>query len=260
MKRGTTALVLALVAVLSGASPAAGQDGEEVYRTNCAGCHGPDGEGAEGVFPPLAGNERIQDSSYVGRVLAEGLAGELEVDGVTYDGQMPAFPTLGPAEVDAVIAYIQGFEAAVPATTAAQAIVVDGVGDAARGRNLFEGRDGLVNGGPACVACHTAGDVGNPAGGGFGGDLTDAFERLGSDALAAAIVQPAGGSMETLYGPDPATPQEVADLVAFLGGAATQGRGLDAIVLIGLIGLGVALAATAFALKPPRTESVGAER
>ena len=43
------------------------QGGENVFRAICAGCHMPDGRGAQGAghYPALAGNAALQSSDYV---------------------------------------------------------------------------------------------------------------------------------------------------------------------------------------------------
>jgi mono/diheme cytochrome c family protein len=111
--------VTILAAVVASGAPAFAQeapDGQTVYTSSCAPCHQPDGKGIPGTFPPLADNPHVADSEYVAGVIANGRTGEIEVDGVIYDGRMPAID-LSDAEVDAVISYIQsGFaeEAALP--------------------------------------------------------------------------------------------------------------------------------------------------
>jgi mono/diheme cytochrome c family protein len=82
-------------------------DGRVVYEDNCAGCHGRDGRGTSGVFPPLLDNPHVADSAYVETVITEGLTGEVVVDGVTYTGAMQPFSSLSADEVAAVTAYIQ---------------------------------------------------------------------------------------------------------------------------------------------------------
>jgi mono/diheme cytochrome c family protein len=82
--------------------------GAAVYTDSCSGCHQPGGGGIPGQFPPLLGNPHVDDAEYVRGVLANGRTGELVVDGVTYDGRMPAFSTLPDSDVDAVIAFVQG--------------------------------------------------------------------------------------------------------------------------------------------------------
>lgn len=80
--------------------------GSQVYSESCASCHQPSGEGVPGAFPPLAGNPRVDDTDYVRDVTQNGLEGEIEVLGSTYDGLMPAVE-LSDDEMDAVIAFIQ---------------------------------------------------------------------------------------------------------------------------------------------------------
>src|SRR5262249_10552912 len=55
------------------------------------------------------------------------------------------------------------------------------------GRELFTGEKRLVNGGPACIWCHTA-DGSGRLGGKLGPDLTKAYDRAGgAEALAAQL-------------------------------------------------------------------------
>lgn len=83
------------------------QQGQEAYTNNCSGCHQPSGAGLPGQIPPLIGNPATDDAAYVREVIANGRSGELVVNGVTYDGAMPAFPSLSDADMDAIIAFIQ---------------------------------------------------------------------------------------------------------------------------------------------------------
>ena len=86
-------------------------DGEAVYVAQCAACHQADGQGVAGAFPPLAGHvPDIYDleggRAWLIHVVLYGLAGEIEADGVTYDGVMPALPQLSDAEIAAVLNHI----------------------------------------------------------------------------------------------------------------------------------------------------------
>ncbi|MBV8371967.1 MAG: cytochrome c, partial [Candidatus Eremiobacteraeota bacterium] len=40
-------------------NPASSSDGGRVYVTNCSSCHGLDGKGLPGAFPPLAANPAV---------------------------------------------------------------------------------------------------------------------------------------------------------------------------------------------------------
>lgn len=73
--------------------------GAEVYSQQCAACHQPQGQGIPGSFPPLKehaaqmynATDGIGGRSYLGHVLQYGLTGPIEVDGVDYNGNMPAW-------------------------------------------------------------------------------------------------------------------------------------------------------------------------
>lgn len=84
------------------------QRGFDTYTAQCAGCHQPGGGGIAGTFPPLNGNPAVQDTNYVIQTVRNGKQGPITVDGVTYDGVMPAFSTLSDSEIEGLIAYVQG--------------------------------------------------------------------------------------------------------------------------------------------------------
>lgn len=84
------------------------QRGFDTYSAQCAGCHQPGGAGIAGTFPPLIGNPAVQDTAYLITTIRNGREGALNVDGVDYDGVMPAFSTLTDEEIDGLVAYVQG--------------------------------------------------------------------------------------------------------------------------------------------------------
>jgi len=68
----------------------AAPDGRELYQQNCSMCHGIEGVGMAGVFPPLAKSDFIvKQREKALRGPMEGLSGTIEVTGVTYNGGMP---------------------------------------------------------------------------------------------------------------------------------------------------------------------------
>jgi mono/diheme cytochrome c family protein len=79
--------------------------GQAVYDSVCFACHQPNGEGSS-VFPPLYPNPNTADAAYVEDVIRNGWTGEILVNGVTYDGSMPA-QTLSDEQIVAVIDYVQ---------------------------------------------------------------------------------------------------------------------------------------------------------
>jgi len=83
--------------------------GERVY-SNCASCHGANGLGQAGVYPPLAGSDWVTGSKErLTRVLLHGLQGPITINGTTqnYSGNMVGWATLGDKQVAAVMTYIR---------------------------------------------------------------------------------------------------------------------------------------------------------
>jgi mono/diheme cytochrome c family protein len=105
----TAATPAATTPPAAGTAIQASADGEKVYTSNCASCHGPAGAGVPGAFPPLAGNKAILGSDkYVSDVLLYGLQGEINASGQNYNGVMPAWAaTLSDAEIAAVLTHIR---------------------------------------------------------------------------------------------------------------------------------------------------------
>jgi len=236
MKRSTRlALIVGAAGIALLLPPTAGAqegpDGREVYLTNCAACHQGTGTGVAGSFPPLVDNPNVQDAGYVRTVIQQGLSGPIDVNGVTYDAEMPALPQLTDAEIEAVIAYLQAGVFAPTDTAAA------GEGGAVAGEKLFLGQLALENGGPACHACHSAGPHTNLGGPTLGPDLTDLTARYGGpEAVAAALANPPSATMQPIFADKALTDQERADLAAFFGSLTTST--LVQVDLLWILGLG----------------------
>ncbi|MCU0443767.1 MAG: cytochrome c [Microscillaceae bacterium] len=65
--------------------------GKTVYESNCLSCHMNQGEGIPSVFPPLAKSDYLMaDKNRAIKQVIKGLKGKIVVNGVTYDGEMPA--------------------------------------------------------------------------------------------------------------------------------------------------------------------------
>ena len=78
--------------------------GEKLFLANCAACHQATGLVVPGAFPPLVKSVWVTGSEdrLVKAILA-GLAGEIEVNGVKYNGNMP---NIGAGLKDSQIAHI----------------------------------------------------------------------------------------------------------------------------------------------------------
>lgn len=83
--------------------------GENIYDRVCSTCHQSNGQGVEGVFPTLVDTDYVNGS--VGRLaglIVHGLYGEMEIKGVIYNGNMPAWgDQITDEEVAAVMTYVR---------------------------------------------------------------------------------------------------------------------------------------------------------
>lgn len=86
--------------------------GERIYNSQCASCHQGNGAGVPGSFPPLAGSAWVLgDEKRIVKILLKGLSGPIEVEGNSYNGNMPAFGD-GPGGMgwdDAKISYVSTY-------------------------------------------------------------------------------------------------------------------------------------------------------
>lgn len=88
---------------------AAVPDGSVIFASNCTSCHGTNGQGMSGVFPPLNGSSVVTgDKATLAKIVLHGLQGPVTVAGSQYNGMMPAFGnTLNDAQIAAVLTYIR---------------------------------------------------------------------------------------------------------------------------------------------------------
>ncbi len=245
-------------------APVAAQDttaGEQAYVASCAGCHGADGSGIAGAFPPLVDNPRSLDTAYVSDVIKNGLSGPITVNGVDYDASMPPFGNLGDTVVADIAAYLAtNFQTEPPDTatsttapeptdtvttttapeptdtattttapeptdtaTTTTSVPPPSAGDADRGEDLFLGSTSFENGGTACQACHSAGGRGSLGGQSMGPDLTNVVDNFGGESgLVGVLGAPAFPVMRELYADKPLTDQERADLAAYFNRESTR--------------------------------------
>ncbi|CAN5307004.1 GDSL-type esterase/lipase family protein [soil metagenome] len=90
--------------------------GKEIYLrdAHCATCHQPDGQGLEGIYPPVSETEwATGDPERLIKITLKGLWGPIEVKGTTYDpsqGVPPMTPfggILDDGEIAAVLSYVR---------------------------------------------------------------------------------------------------------------------------------------------------------
>ena len=133
--------------------------------------------------------------------------------------QMPDQPNLTDGQLTDIIAYIREMSGAPQSGSANPA---PPVGNSNRGRDLFLGNKRFVNLGASCNSCHNVEIEGFISGGALGKDLTHAIGRLSEAGVASVISGLPYPQMKETNGSRPVTPQEIADLTAFLSIADKQ--------------------------------------
>jgi mono/diheme cytochrome c family protein len=67
--------------------------GRQLFSSICAACHQPTGQGIPNVFPPLAGSDFLNaDKSRAIKIVLNGRQGEVVVNGMKFNNNMPKFP------------------------------------------------------------------------------------------------------------------------------------------------------------------------
>jgi cytochrome c oxidase cbb3-type subunit 3 len=135
------------------------QNGALLYGANCAQCHGATGDGIPGV-DLKAGIRRVSTDQQLADLITTGIPGTA----------MPATP-FGPPELTALVAYLRSMRDFNAPTVM--------VGDAARGRALFEGKG-------ACTSCHRAQGTGSRV----APDLSDIGAVRAADAIWHSLLDP----------------------------------------------------------------------
>ncbi len=80
--------------------------GKAVYNANCMACHGAEGKGVEGAFPPLAGSDYLKADPKRGiHAILKGVSGKITVNGKEYNSVMPAV-ALNDEDAANVLTYI----------------------------------------------------------------------------------------------------------------------------------------------------------
>ena len=81
--------------------------GKSIYSNACASCHMVNGTGIPWVYSPLVGvDSLLNDKSRLVKSILQGVQGPIEINGVTYNGNMQSYP-LTDQEVSNVLNYIR---------------------------------------------------------------------------------------------------------------------------------------------------------
>lgn len=80
--------------------------GKIIYNKVCVACHQAEGQGIPNAFPPLAKSDYLnKDVNKAIKVVANGLSGEINVNGKKYNSVMPN-PNLSDQDIADVLTYV----------------------------------------------------------------------------------------------------------------------------------------------------------
>jgi len=81
--------------------------GEALFAGTCSVCHQANGQGLEGVFPPLAGSDLLaKDPHRAVKIVLNGLSGSVTVNGKTFNSVMPPMSQLNDDELANILTYV----------------------------------------------------------------------------------------------------------------------------------------------------------
>ena len=82
-------------------------NGQKLYAVHCQSCHGAEGEGLGGLYPPLTDSTFLNaNREQLACMVKNGLSGPIEVNGKIFDTEMPANQALAPVEIAYLLTYI----------------------------------------------------------------------------------------------------------------------------------------------------------
>ncbi|WP_187271111.1 c-type cytochrome [Neolewinella aurantiaca] len=104
-------LYLAIICTLIALPFACGKtdhlQGRNLYLQHCASCHFETGEGLRQLMPPLAGSDYLEKNpGMVVRGIRKGMSGEMVVNGVTFNHEMPGNKELSEFQIVNIMNYI----------------------------------------------------------------------------------------------------------------------------------------------------------
>jgi cytochrome c oxidase cbb3-type subunit 3 len=139
------------------------EEGGRLYRMNCIGCHGPEGNSVTGIDLGRGRFRRVSSDEEIVNVIINGVPGT---------GMPPN--AMIPLRAYNVVAYLRTMNEG----SAVKSIAAPS-GDAARGKAIFEGKG-------ACTSCHRVRGLGSRS----GPDLTEAGLMLRAIEIETSILDP----------------------------------------------------------------------
>jgi cytochrome c len=81
--------------------------GKEQYKQNCSNCHQIGGEGLGKLYPPIKNSDYLaKNKDLLPCIIRQGQNGEIIVNGISYNLEMPANPNLTNLEIAEITTYV----------------------------------------------------------------------------------------------------------------------------------------------------------
>lgn len=203
------------------------QDGESLFKQNCASCHSI-GKGAV-VGPDLKGlNERRSEDWILKFVKgSQSLIASGDKDAVAvfeeYNKIVMPDQNLKDDQIKSIIAHISSVGSSQSESKSAdtvKSITESELNNAdliKRGMLLYQGEAAFVNHGPSCISCHNVNKPEMISGGLLAADLTNVYTKVGGIAgLNGILENPPFPAMTVSFKDKPLKKEEVNALIAFL--------------------------------------------
>ena len=82
-------------------------EGKRLYNLHCANCHQPDGMGLARLYPPLKNSDYLLQNKVKALCgIRYGQKGEIMVNGIMYNQEMPGIPGITDLEIAEIATYI----------------------------------------------------------------------------------------------------------------------------------------------------------
>jgi len=163
--RGVRVLAVIFVAgrllAQHGYTPGDVEEGQQLFIENCAICHGPEGDAVPGVALARGKFRHASSDEELNQIIKNGIPGTAMPPGNFHEHQFTA-----------LIAYLRSMTASLAGSATT-------LGDAARGKTIFEGKGG-------CLNCHRV----NGKGSYLGPELTDIGVTRRAAQLERSILEP----------------------------------------------------------------------
>jgi mono/diheme cytochrome c family protein len=82
-------------------------NGQKLYVTHCQNCHGAKCEGLGKLYPPLTDKVYLNENrSKLACIVKNGMSGEIKVNNIIFNQQMPGVPQLSSIDIAYVLTYV----------------------------------------------------------------------------------------------------------------------------------------------------------